>query len=365
LASYEQSKASKLWSVRFRILEGGDEKNKRLSGFRTKKEAAAGYLEFMKDYELNRKAYTSTSPLERLKFKALVEYYLQYKKSRVKYSSYYTMVGKIEKYIVPFFKDKYIDQIKPVDIINWQEYINSLGFSHSYKSSLNTYLSSIYKHGDKYYDIINVMLKVDGFRDLEPKKKMLYWTIEEFRSFISACDNTTYNTFFKLLYITGCRKGEALALSWDDIDFNSKSVSISKSVTRKVKDAAWLVTTPKNKSSYRVIDLPQSFIDELKTYKQWQTENYKRVDFLFCGERPLPERTTDRYFIDCCERAGVKKIRIHDLRHSCASLLISEGVSIVAVSNRLGHKDVKQTLNTYSHLMPADTDKSLSILSKI
>ena len=87
--------------------------------------------------------------------------------------------------------------------------------------------------------------------------------------------------------------------------------------------------------------------------------------FVFGGERPLAQRTTDRYFSDTCEKAGVKKIRIHDLRHSCASLLISRGVSIVAVSRQLGHSNIEQTLNTYSHLMPDDKSKIIAELETV
>ena len=103
----------------------------------------------------------------------------------------------------------------------------------------------------------------------------------------------------------------------------------------------------------------------LKEYKAEQLEKFASPTFVFGGDRPLASRSTDRYFADVCEKVGVRKIRIHDLRHSCASLLISKGVSIVAVSRQLGHSNIEQTLNTYSHLMPDDRSKVVAELEAI
>ena len=103
----------------------------------------------------------------------------------------------------------------------------------------------------------------------------------------------------------------------------------------------------------------------LTDYKKQQLNKDPEAKFLFGGSRPLPERTTDRYFDSACLRANVKKIRLHDLRHSCASLLLSRGVSIVAVSRQLGHANVTQTLNTYAHLMPDDQSKTVAELEEV
>ena len=111
--------------------------------------------------------------------------------------------------------------------------------------------------------------------------------------------------------------------------------------------------------------MPPSLCKMLSDYKKQQHKTDPEAVFLFGTSRPLPERTTDRFFENACENANVKKIRIHDLRHSCASLLLSKGVSIVAVSRQLGHANVTQTLNTYAHLMPDDQSKTVAELEEI
>ena len=356
MASYEQNKSSKLWSVRFRIIENGKEHQKRLSGFRTKKEAQNGYIEFLKEQE---KKKIELSP-KGITFDILIEQYLKWQESRIKESSLYEIEKNIEKHIKPYFTNKIVSQTTPKDILQWQETINS--YSYKYKCKLRNWLSAIYKYGEKYYDLNNIMSKVDTFRKTEQKKEMSFWTKTEFEQFISSVNDLQYNTLFKTLYITGCRKGELLALNWNDIDFEKKTIKINKSITRKSKKSTWKVTTPKNQSSNRTIDIPETLCKQLDEYKKSQN---KISNFIFGCDRPIAERTLDREFEKYCTKANVKKIRIHDFRHSCASLLISEGVSIVAVSKRLGHKNIEQTLNTYSHMMPNDVAKIIEILNDI
>ena len=354
MASYEQSKSSKLWSVRFREDTPNGVKNKRLSGFKTKKDAQAGYIRYM-----NEKPKVVASTSDKLRFADLIRHYLSHTKTRVKSSSYYDIESKISTHIMPYFDDKFVDEVTPLDILEWQQTIDH--YSYKYKSGLRTFLSSIYKFGDRYYDVKNIMPKVEPFRNLEKKKKMLFWTLDEFKTFIPHVTEFEFSVLFRLLYITGCRKGEALALEWSDIDFKKRTVSITKNLTRKSAESTYAITTPKNASSDRVVDIPESLCTSLKTLK----ESQETGTFVFGDNKPFAERTIDRRFAAACDLAGVPKIRIHDLRHSCASLLISKGISIVAVSQRLGHSNIEQTLNTYSHMMPSDTTKIIEIFDSI
>jgi integrase len=119
-----------------------------------------------------------------------------------------------------------------------------------------TRLSGIYRYGAKYHDITDIMPKVDRPRNLEAKKKMEYWTSEEFKSMIEHVSNPTFATMFWTLYVVGCRRGEGAALTWDDIDTEKGTVTITKSITTKVKGATYKVTTPKNLSSNRTVYIP-------------------------------------------------------------------------------------------------------------
>lgn len=366
MPSYEQSKASKLWSVRFRETSpDGTTRQKRLSGFATKKAAQYGYEDYIlkKSREPEPLPEEPTTPGDML-FDELLDKYYSYKQSRIKPSSLYDIKSKINSRILPFFKGQKIKNIKPLDVLEWQNKMLE-EYSCSYTCHLITLLSSVYRYGEKYHDITNIMVKVDKPRNTAPKKEMEVWTPEEFSLFRKSSEDLTYTTFFTLLYITGCRRGEAEALSWDDIDLENSRIKISKSLTRKSSTAPWEITSPKNESSNRIITIPPSLRDILAEYKAWQSLQCDSADFVFGGNRPLVYRTTDRYFADTQKKAGIKKIRIHDLRHSCASLLISKGVSIVGVSRQLGHSNIEQTLNTYSHLMPDDQSRITAELEKV
>ncbi len=370
MPSYEKSKSSGLWSVRFREVSPQDGKtaNKRLSGFKTKKDAQYGY----EDYIAAKKSAADiieeedTAPLPSdMPFSALVAEYLQFKKGRIKESSFYDVEKKINTKILPFFSDKLIKDISPLTIMAWQ---NSLSeYSYAYRKTLVTHLSLIYNYAERYHDIINVMRKVDKPRNLEAKKEMLFWSPEEFSIFIEHVERYDYAMLFRFLYLSGCRKGEALALTWEDVDLKKGTVSVSKSFSNKVHDGGkpYAITTPKNTGSNRTVHLPPFFCRLLKEYRTWQKNALQEDKFVFGGADPLPPTNIDRVLAKAATAAGVKKIRIHDLRHSCASLLIHKGVSIVAVSRHLGHSTVEQTLNTYSHMLPDDQEMILRSLSSV
>lgn len=350
----ESNQLKKSWSVRFRYAENGKEKQKRLTGFQTKKEAQDGYIKFINEAKLKEPIETS----EKIKFERLFEEYKAFTKTRIKESSYYDLCSKCNIHILPYFKDMYVQDITPKIILDWQNNINH--YSFKYKSGLRRYLHSILSYADKYYNIPNKIKKVDGFRNLELKKEMLFWTPEEFNTFIEKVNNEIYQAFFYTLYYTGARKGEILATTWKDWDLKNGILNIDKSITKKVYGASWIVTTPKNQSSKRKISLPQVLIDIMKKYKNGR-EHYNLV---FAGEKPLADSNIQRVQEIACKEAKVKKIRLHDFRHSHASLLLGNGASIVAVAKRLGHTNIEQTLNTYAHMMPQEDDLIVKILQK-
>jgi len=356
MASFSKNEKSGLWSVRFRVTDEGETTHKRLSGFAYKREAREAYEKFMEQHK--KRSDMVEAKDSHITFDTLIDLYLEHTKTRIEPSSYYDTAGKVNKHIRPFFANMYVDEVTPLDILEWQKRMD--GYSHKTKTVVRSYLTAIYRFGERYYDVKNVMPKVENFRNLETKKEMLFWTKDEFKTFISCVDEYLYKVLFWTLYITGCRKGEVLALQWKDIEDNV--IHVKNSITKKIEGKAWAKTKTKTKRN-RDVDIPDFLFRRLQDLKEMQ--NGKPDDFVFSGDRPLPETTVTRRFKEAVEKAGVKKIRIHDLRHSCASLLISEGVSIVAVSNRLGHANTEQTLNTYSHLMPADTSKIIGVLDRL
>lgn len=175
---------------------------------------------------------------------------------------------------------------------------------------------------------------------------MEFYTKDEFDLFINKLmDKRLSYISFMIFYWTGIRLGELLALTLEDIDFDEKTLSINKSYQRL--DREDVVTIPKTDKSNRVIHMPDFLVDDLKDY----------VDHVFAlqpTQRLLP---VSKYYLERevkrgAKEAGLKQIRVHDMRHSHVALLIEMGMPILAISERLGHEKVETTLNTYGHLYP-------------
>lgn len=280
----------------------------------------------------------------------------------LKTSSLYDLTSNYNKHIAPFFSNKKLIKISKNDCIDFFNYLNTCNYAYKTKKKIRLYVSSILNFAVKYYDLpYNVILKLDGFRNTEIKKEMQIWSKNEFQAFISTIDDIIYKCLFDLLYFTGCRKGEALALTWQDIDFKENILNINKSLTRKCKGSTYIITTPKNASSVRKIIIPDLLKKELLELKELSNS-----EMIFAENNiPLAENTISRKFKKHCALASVKEIRIHDLRHSHASLLINQGESIVLVAKRLGHTNIEQTLNTYSHLMPSEEKQMVERLNSL
>ncbi len=166
------------------------------------------------------------------------------------------------------------------------------------------------------------------------------------------------------MYFSGLRIGEAVALKWSDYDGNS--LFVNKSLTRKAKNGAYEIKEPKSPSSVRKVVLSNSVNEYLTRYKESEKEDAGFSDswFIFGREYPLAENSITRHKDKAIKLAGVRRIRLHDFRHSHASNLIADGVNIVAVSRRLGHKDISVTLNTYTHLLEKNNEELVEKLEK-
>ena len=355
MASFEKNKSGK-WSVRFRLDEGDKIKNKRLSGYNTKKDAQAAYVEFMANYCPPQK---EPSDEKNPTFVEILTEYMAFGKTRWKESSYYDAKNKIDNHILPFFKQYKMREITPAVILAWQRSVSD--YSYKYKCTLRGYLSAICRYAYKYHDIPNAIEKTDGFRRTDLKKEMQVYTPDQFAEFCKCADDKRMILLFRTLYTSGCRKGEIAALTWNDIDTTNNTLRVNKSVSRKVDGKPWVITTPKNQTSVRTIKMPYKLLKELCELRGDAPGDW----FVFGGDRPIGDNAITRALNKYADAAGLHRIRVHDFRHSCASYLISSGVSIVAVSKRLGHSNIEQTLNTYSHLMPQDEDKITAALDLI
>lgn len=348
MASYEKRPAG--WSVRFRVIDtAGTERHMRLSGYATKREAREAYEKYMASHETPQGRSGSLRSVQEL-----ADAYLLYLRPLVKESTFYETSGRISRHILPTFGTEAPEKVSALELSQWQNDLIQR-FSRPYLVSLRAAFTAMWNYGMAFHELRNNPWPAVRLpKDKSVPKEMQVWTPEEFETFLSAVDAPLWRLFFRTLFLTGLRKGEALALSPSDV--RGSALSVTKNITRKTGTGAYAVTTPKTRGSVRKITIPADLAEEL---------HVQRGPFIFGGEAPFSDRTVERYFKDWIEAAGVHPIRIHDLRHSHASFLISSGCSIVAVSKRLGHSSVKQTLDTYSHVMQTDEDAIQATLSAL
>lgn len=344
-----QDKKTKKWYYRvyYKDLQGNN-KQKWSKNFNLKKEAQVAEMEFINKIKNN--DYSSN-----ITFKELWLNFLDFKKDKVKITSYES-IKKKETYFTTLYNIKMVDY--NISHFNqWKEEIIKKDFSTTYKNNIYKTLRAVFNYGIKYKNLLSltsILDKMTNFTDPnELKKEMLFFTYEEFKKFIEQEKDLTYKTFFELLYFCGLRQGEALALTWNDINFDTGELTINKNLTTKLKGLKYKILSPKTKSSYRTLIIKNdNLINDLKIMYEQATKMYDftRNWFTFGNVNPLSTTTIQNHKNKNCKLAEVKQIRIHDFRHSCASLLINKGASITLIAKYLGHGDIATTLNTYSHM---------------
>ncbi|MGT2755503.1 site-specific integrase [Streptococcus ovis] len=193
------------------------------------------------------------------------------------------------------------------------------------------------------------------------KTKMQFWTVKEFQQFLTLFEQEEYNIklLFTVLFFTGLRLGEALALTWKDIDFSSNTIHITKSVY--VNKGISHISTTKTKAGTRRIVINKKLSQELQHWQEHQkhllekfTSDSLTLQVFQSNPITITKNAIEKQYKRILERDNtLKKIRIHDFRHSHASLLINQGEDYLVVKERLGHASITTTIDTYSHLYPS------------
>lgn len=311
-------------------------------GFKTKKEAQA--------YEYEFKA-TSKDKLE-MTVRSLAAKYLEDKKIRVKIGTYKNMESIINKYVLPKIGRYTLSEITPVNMREWQnELISGGNLKSGTLRTIHINVSSMFNHAVKYYGLKQNPLRITGSIG-QPESSVNFWTVEEFERAMEYVKNEKHRLCFKLLFYGGMRVGELLALKKEDINYDKKQIRINKSKIYLTGE----ISTPKTRYSIRTVDMPDEIMKELKTYVTGV-----EGETIFATDSSSLLSVLKR----CAVKAGVKKIRIHDLRHSHASLLINLGLPITTISKRLGHKSPKITLEIYSHMYEDSGKEAAEMLNKI
>ena len=315
----------------------GESKSKMKRGFATKKEALEWEREFLQ----------RQSASMDMKLSSFVDVYFEDKAPRLKERSIMTKRTLIETKILPYFGDKQMNEITAVDIIKWQNALLNQEYKPTYLRMIQNQLTALFNHAERFYDLKdNPCKKVDKMGRANAKE-LNFWTKDEFEVFIQCFteEEELYRIIFLMLFWLGCRVGELLALTSEDIDFENGTVSISKTYFRRNKTD--YITAPKTESSNRKITIPQFLQKEIKQFLDRQYE-------LMPEERifPITDRAIQKKMKQKTEQARLKPIRVHDLRHSHIALLIEKGMQPLVIAQRVGHDSVNTTMNIYGHLYP-------------
>ena len=266
-----------------------------------------------------------------------------------------------DKYILPFFKNMRLSKITPVVINNWLLSLNKFNLKFSSKKKYFGLLKLILNHGEKYFSFDHtVLLRVGTLKDRKNDyEEMSFLTLDEFKLFCKHLNTTKKKAIFHTLFWTGIRKGEFLALQWDDI--SQYSISICKTLKRN----GTIKYSTKNGESRR-IQIPKKLFDLLHKYKTEEEEKWGSIsgsDFVFgYRDKPASHNTINQLLERVLKKSDTKNVRVHDFRHSHASYLIHNNVNIKTISNRLGHKNVSMTLDVYSHIYPNAEDSLIKII---
>ena len=343
------------WRAVYRYTDWqGQRKQTQKRGFPTKREALAW----------EREQLSKTKADLDMTFKSFFEIYSTDLKSRVKENTWNTKEHILRTKVLPFFGHRKISEIQPKDIIAWQnEMINARdedgkAYSPVYLKTIHNQFSAVFNHAVKYYGLHENPASKVGNMGKSRNREMLFWTQEEYRKFADEMmDKPVAYYAFEMLYWCGIREGELLALTPEDFNFAKGTVTINKSYQRLKRQD--VITDPKTPKSNRVIQMPDFLVEEMKDYLQ-RLYHIGPKDRVFEISKGYLHREMDRG----SKAAGVKRIRIHDLRHSHISLLIQLGYSAVAIADRVGHESIEITYR-YAHLFPTTQGEMAQSLNNL
>ena len=341
MSVYKEPKTN-TWRVIYRYTDWkGERKQSQKRGFPTKREALAWEQE-----QKNRAA----SDLD-MTFESFIALYTADMKGRIKENTWGMKEHIIRTKLLPYFGKRKMCDIHSKEVMAWQnEMLNHRDekgkpYSPVYLKTLHNQLSAVFNHAVRHYNLKVNPAAQAGNMGKAKGREMLFWTKAEYLKFAEAMMDKPLSYYaFEMLYWCGVREGELLALTPADFDFEKQTVTISKSYQRiKGRD---VITDPKTPKSNRVIQMPAFLCDEMADYIK-SLYAVEPADRIFTVTKSYLHREMDRG----AKEAGVKRIRIHDLRHSHISLLIDMGFTALAIADRVGHESIDITYR-YAHLFP-------------
>jgi len=280
--------------------------------------------------------------------------YMEAKKASLKPSTWTSYEVAFRRHILPILGKKRLRDLRPVDIQAWVDEISQNGLSPATVGRCYRYLRACVRQAEAW-EIIDHNPFKGIILPRVPRKELDFLNADEIRCLLDAA-KFPEKALFAILALSGLRLGEALGLQWKDIDYGMHAIYVTKAFSY------WGgIQEPKTESSRRAVTLLPVLADILMDYAAF-LGNTNPDDFLFQtrGLRPLDPANARKRFEATLARAGLKRVTLHSLRHSYASLMLSSGANIKALSHALGHASVTMTLNTYSHLIEEKMEEAVT-----
>lgn len=365
---YKIKSGKDMWQVSFFATDAaGNKKRYHKRGFLTKRDAVA--------YE--QQTLIEIAKQSDIYIKGLCAEYLEDGKARLKPTTYQNREYYIKNVVLPYFGEYRITEITPSMIRKWQNILinDPKGYSQTYLRSMCAKLSALFNFAKRYHGLSTNPVPLAGAIGKTRRDHFDFWTLEEFKKFSATfleeskfkhdhvhtlVDEFVYYVAFMLLFYSGMREGEMLALTVADVHTDTCIVDINKNYA-VLHGGKEVLLEPKTPKSKRSIKIPRKVIDLLDVLKGKLVEPSQQTRF-FEG---LSKHGLARSLQTHAKLARIKTIRIHDLRHSHASLLVAQGVDYMKIQERLGHEKMQTTLDVYSHLYPERNDSVATLLDTI
>ena len=262
---------------------------------------------------------------------------------RLRNNTYISYQYTYKNHVKPYFSNVRLCDVTPIDIRKWQNQLIAKGFEATYLKKLHAYLSRIFDFAVRYFELDqNPCTLAGSMGKHRSSNKCEIWTLEECQKVVDEIPDIEFRTQVSLLFWSGIRRGELYGLQWQDFNPNTAELRVARNYQRI--NGEMIIHEPKTDSSIRTITLPKAMCQKLEAYRK-QCPSSSKNDFIFAWSK----RKLDDAIANACKKTGVKRIRVHDLRHSHASLLINMNQDIASISKRLGHSSISMTLDTYTH----------------
>lgn len=298
----------------------------------------------------------------------LFKEYLIYISSREKITNVHHKNEVYNCYIKKYFYDVKLCEIDENIFLNWQYKISKLNLSENTISNIHTCIKRFFDYLNLMYNVPNLPLKFGKIKGIDLQHEYKTFSHSEYKQFIKHVDNKIYHALFNTLYYTGLRKSEILALKVSDLNDSiiDSYLNVNKTITRNLYDGKHLILEPKTKKSIRKVHIDIFLFFELKqliTYYNKTYQNFNNNFYLFGGNKPLSSTSLDRYKNYYCDKAHVKRITIHEFRHTHATMLNKLNIRAKLIQERLGHSDISTTMNVYIHENESENKKLINKIS--